>query len=177
MKIPFYILGLLIRYGPQHGYRLKQIIEERISDFAKIKLPTIYYHLERLKEKGYVTESVDRDGNRPEKTIYCITESGREYFYGLFQMQTEESYSPEFPLDGVLYFSEEADSTELLLALQSRLQELVQKIEALNLHEEAAMKNIGSDGVFCAKTIFEHHRCHLEAERNWLTQTIEGLSR
>ena len=92
-------------------------------------------------------------------------------------MQTEESYSPEFPLDGVLYFSEEADSTELLLALQSRLKELVQKIEALNLHKEAAMKNIGTDGVFCANTIFEHHRCHLEAEKNWLKQTIEGLSR
>jgi len=177
MKIPFYILGLLIRYGPQHGYSLKHIIEDRISDFAKIKLPSIYYHLDRLKEMGYVSESIDRDGNRPEKTVYSITEIGRRHFDVLYKMQMEEVYSPELPLDGVLYFSEDADTAELLNTLKNRHQELVYKIEALNLHEESAMENMGDDGAVSAKIIFEHHRCHIEAEINWLTQTIEGLSR
>jgi len=177
MKIPFYILGLLIRYGPQHGYSLKHIIEERISDFAKIKLPSIYYHLERLKEMGYVSESIDRDGNRPEKTVYSITEIGRKHFEVLYRMQTEESYSAELPLDGVLYFSETADSAELLKTLEGRRQELVYKLEALNLHEKSAMENMGDDGAVSARIIFDHHRSHIEAELNWLTRTIEGLSR
>lgn len=47
MKVPFYILGLLMRYGPQHGYNIKQLVSDGISDFAKIKLPTIYYHLKK----------------------------------------------------------------------------------------------------------------------------------
>ncbi len=169
-------MGLLIRYGPQHGYSLKHIIEERISDFAKIKLPSIYYHLDRLKEMGYVSESLDRDGNRPEKTVYSITEIGRKHFDVLYKMQMEDSYSPELPLDGVLYFSGPADSAGLLKTLQCRRQELIYKIEALNLHEESAMLNMGDDGAVSAKMIFEHHRCHIEAEINWLTHTIEGLS-
>ncbi|WP_088187115.1 PadR family transcriptional regulator [Desulfosporosinus sp. FKA] len=84
MKIPFYLLNLLLRYGPQLGYRLNKIIEEEISDFSKIKLPTIYYHLDKLKEKEYVTETLDKDRNRPEKFVYSITEMGKEYFNELF---------------------------------------------------------------------------------------------
>ena len=114
MKIPFYLLGLLIRYGPQHGYRLKQIIEETISDFAKIKLPTIYYHLDKLKENGYVAETTDKEGNRPEKMVYTITDKGEEYYDELLMKQLTESYSPEFSIDGVLYFRDRADHNTLL---------------------------------------------------------------
>lgn len=176
MKIPFYLLGLLLRYGPQHGYRMKQIIEERISDFAKIKLPTIYYHLDKLKEKGYVIETLDRDGNRPEKMVYTITASGREYFDELFDKQLKESYSPEFPLDGVLYFRERIDDSELYIELNSRKQDILRKLATLNRHKSNTLSSIPEQGRFSAEAIFEHHLCHLEAELAWLEKTMEGLS-
>lgn len=177
MKIPFYILGLLIRYGPQHGYSLKHIIEERISDFAKIKLPSIYYHLDRLKEMGYVSESIDRDGNRPEKTVYSITEIGRKHFEVLYKMQMDEGYPSGLPLDGVLYFSETSDRSELLNTLEFQRQDMIVKMEELILHREQTMKDTENDSEVVLKAIFEHHRCHIEAEINWLKNTIEGLSR
>lgn len=175
MKIPFYLLGLLIRYGPQHGYRLKQIIEERISDFAKIKLPTIYYHLQKLKEQGYVTEYADKDGNRPERMVYSITESGGRYFDDLFLLQLQESYSPEFSLDGILYFMERSSVPTLTKSLSHKRQELLAKLEALERHKTAALCNIPESGRFSAEAIFEHHRCHLQAEADWLENIMEGL--
>lgn len=175
MKIPFYILGLLQQCGSQHGYRLKQIMEERISDFAKIKLPTIYYHLDKLKEKGYVTEVIDKDGNRPEKLVYSITLSGKKYFDKLFIKQLEESYSPEFSLDGVFYFREKIDNGELKNTLNNKKQEILLKLEVLKRHKLNTLNILPECAKFSATTIFDHHIYHFEAELKWLEKTIEGL--
>ncbi|HEX3075864.1 MAG TPA: PadR family transcriptional regulator [Lachnospiraceae bacterium] len=176
MKIPFYLLGLLIRYGPQHGYSLKQLIEERISDFAKIKLPTIYYHLQKLKEQGYVSESLDKDGNRPEKYVYTITEKGYQYFDILFDKQLRESYSPEFALDGVLFFNERIDKERFLMELQTKKEVLIERISQLEFHKAMAMERMPESGRLPANLIFEHHQDHLNAELSWLEKAIKGLS-
>ena len=176
MKITFYVLGLLLRYGPQHGYRLKQIIEETISDFTKIKLPTIYYHLNRLKEQGYVMEELDKDGNRPEKMVYTITEEGIRHYEDLFKIHLKESYSPEFLLDGVLYFAEGDKKSEVKNELELKEKELSLKLKNLEKHKDISIRNIHELGRFSAEAIFEHHRCHLEAELQWMRTIIEGLS-
>lgn len=176
MKIPFYLLGLLLRYGPQHGYRIKQITEERIAAFAKIKLPTIYYHLDKLKNQGYVTQTMDKDGNRPEKMVYTITESGTRYFDELLEKQLKDSYSPDFAIDGVLYFKEKADQEKLLKELQNRREEIHAKLKLLEIRKESTLTHIHELGRFSAEAIFDHHICHLEAEYNWLEKTIKGLS-
>ncbi len=80
MKIPFYILGLLQRFGPQHGYQIKKIIAEQLADFTQIKLPTIYYHLERMAADGLLSANLEKDSRRPEKTTYTITGKGKTAF-------------------------------------------------------------------------------------------------
>ena len=60
--IPLYVLGLLQRYGPQHGYQLKKTISEELEDFTQIKLPTIYYHLEKMESQGLFTCSTEKAG-------------------------------------------------------------------------------------------------------------------
>lgn len=175
MKIPFYILGLLLRYGPQHGYSLMQIIEERISDFAKIKLPTIYYHLDKLKEKGYIAETVDKEGNRPEKLVFTITETGKKYFDLLLEKQLKEMYSAEFPLDGILYFSEKIDNEKLKKELLNKKKHIADKLKILHSHKKNTLANIHPLGYFNAEAIFDHHICHFEAELVWLEKTLKGL--
>ena len=68
--ILIYILGLLIRFGPQHGYQLKKTIAGQLADFTQIKLPNIYYHLEKMQMEGLVSASTEKDTGRPEKTVY-----------------------------------------------------------------------------------------------------------
>ena len=66
--IPLYILGLLLRFGPQHGYQIKKLLEEQLEDFTQIKLPTVYYHLEKMEAAGLIEAHRDRQGARPENT-------------------------------------------------------------------------------------------------------------
>ena len=63
--IPLYVLGLLQRYGPQHGYQLKKNISEELEDFTQIKLPSIYYHLEGMAKNGLLSASSEKTDNRP----------------------------------------------------------------------------------------------------------------
>ncbi|MBF4695811.1 PadR family transcriptional regulator [Fusibacter ferrireducens] len=175
MKVPFYILGLLLRYGPQHGYKLMQLIEERISDFAKIKLPTLYYHLQKLDEQAYISRSMDKEGNRPEKFIYTITEKGINYYDVLYNQMLEEEYSPEFAIDGVLFYSDQADQSVLFSKLEKKKNDLGIKIEQIKNHKITSMAHIDDQGQKCAELIFDHHICHLEAEYSWLNSVLKGL--
>lgn len=176
MKIPFYILGLLMRYGPQHGYRIRQIMEKEIADFAQIKLPTIYYHLEKLLEKGCVSAVEERDGNRPEKTVYRITDEGRKCFLLLLHRLLNEEYCPELPYDGVLYFSEHAQEGELRAGLERRKENLQRRLTELEAHCSASMRLVPPEGQRGAALIFSHHRTHLQAELEWTRHAIEAFS-
>lgn len=74
--IPLYILGLLLRFGPQHGYQIKKLLEEQLEDFTQIKLPTVYYHLEKMEAAGLIEAHRYRQGARPEKTVYRVSDAG-----------------------------------------------------------------------------------------------------
>ena len=78
--IPLYILGLLLRFGPQHGYQIKKLLAEQLEDFTQIKLPTIYYHLEKMEEAGLIISQNAKEGTRPEKKVYHVSESGCKRF-------------------------------------------------------------------------------------------------
>jgi DNA-binding PadR family transcriptional regulator len=176
MKVPFYILGLLMRYGPQHGYNIKQLISEGIADFAKIKLPTIYYHLEKLAEKGYVDSNIEKDSNRPERIVYSITDSGIAYFNSLLNKILHENYAIEFDFDGALYFHSFADSNSIIKNLNTQEEFIQNKLkELINNKETAVNKLLPEYKVYC-ESIFNHHIYHLEAELKWINDTLKGLS-
>jgi DNA-binding PadR family transcriptional regulator len=173
MKAQFYILGLLLRYGAQHGYMLKQTVEEQISDFTQIKLPTIYYHLEKMHEKGYVSAAYEKDGNRPERTVYSITATGEKYFYALLQKIKTEALSLELPLDGAVFFSERLNAAELSQAVGQAAQALTEKLNYVIAHRDRVLANIPQIAIAGTKAIFNHHIYHMQAELKWLNE-MEG---
>ena len=175
MKVQFYILGLLIRYGSQHGYHLKQIVEDQISDFAQIKLPTIYYHLEKLKENGYITASLDKDGNRPEKTVYTITEDGKNYFDVLLKKMHAEELNRELPLDGAIFFRERINPNEFSTMIKNAKQILESKLKNVTAHRDATLRIIPETAKGGTQAIFSHHIHHLQAELDWLIEQEKEL--
>ena len=176
MKIPFYILGLLIRFGPQSGYDLKQIIEKQIADFAKIKLPTIYYHLEKLNDKGFVTYITDKNGNRPEKQIYSISPEGRIYFKDLFKKQLMDDTIFEFSIDGIFYFKDYITNDELINVLNSKKAKITNTLESIKIHQNKTINSMNSkEVIFCTNAIFEHHIIHLKGELQWIEYVLKGL--
>ncbi|AZV58564.1 PadR family transcriptional regulator [Clostridium sp. AWRP] len=176
MKVQLYILGILMRYGSQHGYSIKQIVSDNIAAFAKIKLPTIYYHLDKLAEKGYINFVIQKDGSRPEKTVYSITDSGVAYFKSLLNKILTENYSVEFNFDGVLYFSDFADKDAVIKNLNRQKKYIENKLKELARTKDSTVSKLLPDYRIYCISIFNHHIYHFETELKWINETLEELS-
>jgi len=72
------VLGLL-RESDMHPYQMLRLMRQRRDDrLVGGSRGTLYHTVARLERCGLVAEvGVDRDGNRPERTTYTLTDAGR----------------------------------------------------------------------------------------------------
>lgn len=170
--IPLYILGLLERFGPQHGYQIKKMVEEQLADFTQIKLPTIYYHLDKMEAAGWISAQTGRDGARPEKKVYSISGAGKEHFMLLLRQMLDIRYRPAFDVDGVFYFSDHLEKEELLDGLVRHLQNLGRSLERIEEHRSLTLPHLPGAMRVSADIIFEHHAAHYRAEIAWAQKAM-----
>ena len=176
MKVPLFILGFLMRQGSLHGYRIKQLITERASDFAQIKLPTIYYHLEQLQKNGYVTSRKEKEGKRPDRFVYEITSQGRKQFENLLTESLDTLYTAEFDLDAALFFRDELDDDALNTALKSHENYLRNAVKEIKRRREEILTNIPDEAKLAVRAIFSHHLVHYNAELRWVRAVLLDLT-
>lgn len=171
--IPLYILGFLLRYGPQHGYQLKKLLAEQMADFTQIKLPTIYYHLEKMEAKGLVTAREGREGQRPEKRVYEISPAGREEFTALLARALELEYRPTFAVDGALYFSDQVEPGAFAAALRCHAANLRESLDNIRAHRGQVLPHVPGEMRAAAELIFSHHELHFQAELDWAERALK----
>jgi DNA-binding PadR family transcriptional regulator len=63
-----------------HPYEMKVLMQDRGHDrVIKIKGASVYDAVERLNRLGFIQPlETSREGRRPERTVYSLTEAGRE---------------------------------------------------------------------------------------------------
>lgn len=71
------VLGLL-RERPAHPYEMQRLIRERGKDeLLDLKRGSLYHAIDRLERAGLIEPvETSREGRRPERTTYRITEEG-----------------------------------------------------------------------------------------------------
>ncbi len=69
----------LLEEGDMHPYEMMRLMRQRRDDrFVAITNGTVYHTVARLQSAGMLAEvGTDRDGNRPERTTYTLTDVGR----------------------------------------------------------------------------------------------------
>jgi DNA-binding PadR family transcriptional regulator len=84
MSVKLVILRLLMERD-MHPYEVQQLVKERqMKHYIKLASGSLYYAFEQLEKQGFVeVTDVVRDTNRPDKTVYRITEDGKEEFQRL----------------------------------------------------------------------------------------------
>jgi DNA-binding PadR family transcriptional regulator len=92
----------LLHEEPMHPYEMHQTLRVRHTDrVVKLKAGTLYHTVERLARHGLIASTeTTRTGRRPERTVYEITDAGRDAFTEqTIQMlgSPAEEY-PEYPL-------------------------------------------------------------------------------
>lgn len=88
----------LLHERPMHPYEIQQTIRDRYIDHVvKVRAGSLYHTVERL-HRAELIEPIEtaRAGRRPERTVYAITETGRDEFRAGLQELIREPRQ-EFP--------------------------------------------------------------------------------
>ncbi|GIO89024.1 PadR family transcriptional regulator [Paenibacillus lactis] len=138
MSMKLAILGLLLE-GNYHPYEIRSIMKDRGMDqYTKLQLGSLYYAVDRLAEEGYIeaVETIQSD-NRPDKTIYRITDAGRKHFEQLLLKKFRDIEPVHHPLYIALPFSRHADPETLGPILQARIRDAEHRVnQAYQLYVE-----------------------------------------
>jgi len=70
----------LLREGDMHPYEMVRLMRSRRDErLLSITNGTLYHTVGRLQREGLIDEAgIDRDGNRPERTTYTLTDAGTD---------------------------------------------------------------------------------------------------
>lgn len=160
------VLGLLAEHA-RHVYDMRLEMRERGHDRTlKIKNASFYDVLPRLVGAGLITEGETvREGARPERTVYHITETGgarlRDWLRELLD-------GPEGDTSGftvALMFMFALPRTEMIALLEHRAERMEQHIDETDQALNAAARN-GVGPVFLADHAFP--LALRRAELDWL---------
>ena len=123
------LLGL-IDEKERSGYDIITEIRVRELDrWAKISTSTVYNRLTTLQKNGSILGRTEKDGNRPERVMYSITEKGKETLRTeVLKHLTGFNDDPRTLGFAFLYG---AENKELIRTLEAHERRLVQEIENL----------------------------------------------
>lgn len=161
------LLGIL-RSHSQHGYQIHDFIEKNLSRVTDMKKPTAYMLLDRLHRAGYVSETVEQEGNRPPRKVYAITPAGEAAFADLLRENLAQTGPLRQASDVGLMFLDYLAPAEAVACLERRLAMLAAEIAAIT----ASQVQHPGCGVNLA---LERHHALLLADRDWLARTIARL--
>jgi DNA-binding PadR family transcriptional regulator len=128
------VLGLLLE-RPMHPYEMFQTFLARSEDrIVKVRPGSLYHTVERLERDGLVRSTgTAREGNRPERTTYEITDDGHERMLERVteMLSTWKNEYPEFPL--ALAEAHNLPADAVIKLLQKRVIELRGQLDLYRL--------------------------------------------
>lgn len=166
------ILGLLLD-RPMHGYELHQQIQsEGIDSWFSISMAGIYYSLGKLRDLGWVAESGQPAGRSTRKSIYHLTEEGRQAFFDAMEAQPTVDTRTCLDYDLIIHLLNKLPLKRATLLLENRRQALAEQAQQV----KQAMATTRSDG--CSPltlAILDHSLRFLEMEQGWLADVLQEI--
>ncbi|KAA9004214.1 PadR family transcriptional regulator [Paenibacillus spiritus] len=166
MSLQIAVLGMLWDKS-SHPYEIKKLmLRYNLDQVVSITDGALYYSFASLVKKGYVSpiEVVHTD-NRPDKTMYAITDKGRQglvdEIYKSFKKSTDLK-----SLSHVLPFLKHADSDRLAILIEDTIEKLEKRIafiethrllfpEAISQEEIQLLAQYSEEGLRREKTAFQ----------------------
>ncbi len=172
----------LLSTGDFHGYALREVMEAwHMDSWADIRYGSIYQALRTMAKDGLVEElATEAEGKRPPKTVYHITDSGREELRRLVRHAWSEPSRYVEPINVALSFLPLGllDDKEIIGLLDERLARLDAVAAQLGAEEKAGMERSDDPGMNAALSDhFAHFQRLLETEREWTLHIRKQLRR
>ena len=168
------VMNLLMEH-PMHPYEMKSKMKERGHDqVVRIAGGSIYDTVERLEEGGFITaQETSREGRRPEKTTYAITDHGREEILGWLREMLAQPVNDYPQFAAALAFFAALDKDEVARLLKARTALLESEIAGMKKGLEGWMGEMGIPRLFLIES--EYAIAMKTAEVNWVRDLIRDI--
>src|SRR5215467_12213270 len=157
----------LLHERPMHPYEMHQLVRDRGTDFVvKVRAGSLYHTVERLDRLGLIEQlETGREGRRPERTVYAITDAGRDEF------MTNLRDLVRFPAEEFPAF---AAALEMLATIDPAISRRLLEQRTLSLEGEIAgteqvagtLSKSGLRRINLIEAEYVQHMC--EAELRWV---------
>lgn len=125
-----HLLGILSTHKV-HGYKLNQALKHP-SNAISVGKANAYKLLSNLEAEGFVSHIEEREGKRPPRMVYSITEKGKSEFLQLLKDGLAQYQSIEYPNGVSLNFIDLIEPQEALSLLKIRQERLADRCATLN---------------------------------------------
>ena len=165
----------LLDERPMHPYELASTMRDRHHDeFIRLNFGSLYHTVEVLERNGWIVPTErEKEGRRPERTIYRLTKSGREVLVGVVSdiLARPRREYPHFAAG--LMFMHHLSASEAAEHLRNRTLALKATTEKLN----GILAEVRAQGVSRLALIdLEHKIAMLDAERRWVTNLEKEIN-
>lgn len=159
---------------PMHPYELYQVLRKRRDDrTVKLRPGTLYHAVDKLHGAGLIEAvGTDRDGNRPERTTYRITEAGRVQVsrQARAMLETPVYEYPEFAV--ALSVADSLDRDEVVAALERRIAVLQDEAAV----QDSVVDRLADAGLSEVFVLDLHYgQASVRHEIDWLTDLVARL--
>lgn len=170
MSVKLIILGLLMS-GEKHPYEMQQIMKLRKMDkFVSFYKGSLYYAVEQLRDEGFIEVSqIIKEEKRPDKTLYKITETGKEEFHDLLIQQMSKEEQHYNPLYTALVFARYGDNQKIAEVFKKKIKYAEKKIEVM----EKALIEITPQSSRAVQYIYKGMIDNAKTEKKWLQELYE----
>lgn len=113
----------LLHEGPTHPYEMHRLVRERRIDLlVPVRRGTLYHAVGRLEKRGLIeTVETTREGRRPERTVYRITEAGTDALLDRLHDLLATPRRDYPPLTQALSFISRVEPAEAVARLEQRI--------------------------------------------------------
>ncbi|MFF7291256.1 PadR family transcriptional regulator [Microbacterium sp. NPDC008134] len=163
----------LLREGDMHPYEMVRLLRARHDDrLLTITNGTLYHTVARLQKTGLIDEiGIDRDGNRPERTTYTLTDAGRDTVIAWVRRELP-CVDRETDFRIALAESHNLERDDVTALLRERRDALV---EAHTMHRDGLAKAHAKGVPPQVLVEVERQEALLDAELRWLDTLLTRL--
>ena len=164
----------LLHEKPMHPYEMTQLMRERYVNMrVNVKAGSLYHTVERLHRGGFI-EIVDtqRDGRRPERTVYGMTQTGLDEFNQRGR-ELLGDLAVEFPafLSGLAVIDELGKESSLI-----ELEHRITRLRAAVAADQAVLQRLAEDETPPIYWLDWRYQCdHRKFELEWTERLHEDL--
>jgi DNA-binding PadR family transcriptional regulator len=164
----------LLKERPMHPYEIAFTMKDRhLEESIKLNFGSLYHTIESLAASGWIAPvETAREGRRPEKTVYALTDAGRVRLLEWLRELIRTPVKDYLHFAAGLSFLNDLGQEEAVSLLRERAGKLAGEVEFWRL----LMERLDGEGIPRLYLIeIEHAQALREAELKWIKRTAAEI--